>query len=69
MWAGAKDRKNKKKVKCDGPTDQWMDRPMDGPTDGLTKQVVESRSTQLKIGKFQDQPILNISIQIIPHKS
>ena len=40
MWAGAKDRKNKKKVKCDGPTD--------GQTDGPTKRVVESRSTRLK---------------------
>ena len=29
----AKDGKNPKKVKCDGPTDRWMD--------GLTKQVVK----------------------------
>ena len=40
----AKDRKNPKKVKCDGPTD----RRKDGPTDGPTKRVVESRSTRLK---------------------
>ena len=32
-----KTAKNKKKVKCDGPTD----RRMDGPMDGLTKKVVE----------------------------
>ena len=36
----AKDRKNLKKVKCDGR--------MDGPTDGPTKRGVESRSTRLK---------------------
>ena len=41
----AKDRKNPKKVKCDGPTDGRTD----GPTDGPTKRVVESRSTRLKI--------------------
>ena len=41
----AKDGKNPKKVKCDGPTD----RPTDGQTDRPTKRVIESRCTQLKI--------------------
>ena len=36
----AKNRKNPKKVKCDGRTD--------GRTDGPTKRGVESRSTRLK---------------------
>ena len=36
----ARDCKNKKKVKSDGPTD--------GRTDGPTKRGVESRSTRLK---------------------
>ena len=40
----AKDRKNPKKVKCDG----WTDRRTDGRTDGPTKRVVESSSTRLK---------------------
>ena len=40
MWAGAKDRKNQKKVKCDGP--------MDRRTDGPTKRVIDSRCTRLK---------------------
>ena len=56
----AKDRKNPKKVECDGRTDGrtdgWtdgqtdgrMDGRTDGWTDGPTKQVVESRSTRLK---------------------
>ena len=37
----AKDRKNPRKVKCDGPTDE--------PTDGPTKRGVKLRSTRLKI--------------------
>ena len=37
----AKDSKNQKKVKCDGPTD--------GRMDGPTKRGVESRSTRRKI--------------------
>ena len=37
----AKNSKNPKEVKCDGWTDQR--------TNGSTKQVVESRSTRLKI--------------------
>ena len=41
----AKDRKNPKKVKCDGPTDRPTDRLNNGPT----KRDVESRSTRLKI--------------------
>ena len=36
----AKDRKNPKKVKCDGRTDGPTDRRTDGPT----KRVVESRA-------------------------
>ena len=40
----AKNPKNPKKVKCDGPTDGRTD----GPTDGPTKRGVESRSTRLK---------------------
>ena len=40
----AKDRKNPKKVKCDGRTNGRTDRRTDGPT----KRVVESRSTRLK---------------------
>ena len=44
----AKDRKNPKKVKCDGLTDRGTDGPTDGRTDGPTKRVVESRSTRLK---------------------
>ena len=40
----AKDRKNPKKVKCDGQMDGWTDGRMDGPTDGPTKGVVESRA-------------------------
>ena len=47
----AKDRKNPKKVKCDGPTDGRTDRWTDQRTDGPTKRVVESRSTRLKIQK------------------
>ena len=47
-----KDRKNPKKVKCDGPTDGWTNGWTDGRTDGRmdgpTKRVVESRSTRLK---------------------
>ena len=40
----AKDRKNKKKVKCDEPTDGRTDRQTDGWTDGPTKRGVESRA-------------------------
>ena len=40
IWAGAKDQKKPKKVKCDGRTD--------GRTDGPTKRGVESRNTRLK---------------------
>merc|ERR1711942_592898 len=40
----AKDRKNPKKVKCDGRTNG----PTDERTNGPTKRVVESRSTRLK---------------------
>ena len=48
-WAGAvrlmsNDRKNHKKVKCDGQTDGPTDRPTDRPT----KRGVESLSMQLK---------------------
>ena len=41
------DRKNPKKVKCDGRTD--------GPTDGPTKRGVESRSTRLKMVTLSNQ--------------
>ena len=41
----AKNRKNPKKVKCDGRTDG----PTDRRTDGRTKRGVESRSTRLKM--------------------
>ena len=41
----AKDCKNPKKVKCDGPMDGWTDRQTDGPK----KRGVESRSTRLKM--------------------
>ena len=44
----SRDRKNPKKVKCDGPTDGPTDGLTDRRTDGTTKQGVESRSTQLK---------------------
>ena len=44
----AKDRKNKKKVKCDGRTDGQTDGRRDGQTDGPTKRGVQSRSTRLK---------------------
>ena len=47
----AKNRKNPKKVKCDGRTDGPTDGRTDGRTDGPTKRVVESRSTRLKRGK------------------
>ena len=43
-----KNRKNPKKVKCDGRTDRRTDGPTDGRTDGPTKRGVESRSTRLK---------------------
>ena len=44
----AKDRKNPKKVKCDGPTDGRTDRRTDRRTDGPTKRGVGSLSTRLK---------------------
>ena len=44
----AKNPKNPKKVKCDGPMDGLTDGPTDRPTDGPTKRGVESRSRRLK---------------------
>ena len=67
-WAGAlhhlgrsseaKDRKNPKKVKCDVRTDGRTDGPTDGRTDGPTKRGVESRSTRLKMGGWNKDPVL-----------
>ena len=52
----AKDRKNPKKVKCDGPTDGPTDEPTDRRTDRRTKWGVESRSTRLKTAR-KDFPL------------
>ena len=43
-----------KKVKCDGQKDQQMDAPMDGRTSRPTNWGVKWRSTQLKIGWWED---------------
>ena len=39
----AKDRKNPKKVKCDGQMDGLMDGRTDGRKDGLTNPLLEMR--------------------------
>ena len=40
----AKDRKNKKKVKCDGPRDGRTDQRTDGPTDQRTDGPTDQQS-------------------------
>ena len=49
----AKDRKNPKKVKCDGPRDGWTDRRMDWRTDGRTDGRTDKAgcSTRLKMSE------------------